>query len=238
MHPNLKHKEKRNLPYPLRGARRRRRRRWWWGERRAQRQAQLNGKERRMQRTEEKMLNQKETTRAAKSAQETQINAAYKSTRRSQKRGNTTTTQHKRRRTHRSNRTEAKAATIRAKDHERDGPLTWCSLYCTASLLIQTIFMIRWIVRVIRIRRLAGHCSGACCFVPGSSGWIPRALQCDRGCRGPWSGGGGGGSSTSPPGPWLCLLEGLPHQRDDLSRFLFLLVSAQVPTRGLNWRKG
>ena len=68
MHPNLKHKEKHNLPYPLRGARRRRRRRWRWGERHVQRQAQLNGKEQRMQQTEEKMSNQKETTRAAISA--------------------------------------------------------------------------------------------------------------------------------------------------------------------------
>ena len=126
---NLKHKEKHNLPYPLRGARRRRRRRWRWGERHVQRQAQLNGKEQRMQQTEGKMPNQKETTRAAISAQETQNNAAYKSTQRSQKRGNITITQHKRKRTHRSNRTEAKAATTQADDHERDGPLTWCSLY-------------------------------------------------------------------------------------------------------------
>ena len=64
-----------------------------------------------------------------KARKETQTNAAYKSTRRSQKRGNITITQHKRKRTHRSNSTEAKVATTRANDHERDGPHTWCSLY-------------------------------------------------------------------------------------------------------------
>ena len=34
---------------------------------------------------------------------------------------------------------EAKAVTTRANYQERDGPLTWRSLYCTASLLIQTL---------------------------------------------------------------------------------------------------
>ena len=63
--------------------------------------------------------------------------AACMTSQRDRRRDKTTTTQQGRRRMHRSNKVEARATTTRANRHERDGPLTWCSLYCTAFLLIQ-----------------------------------------------------------------------------------------------------
>ena len=79
------------------------------------------------------------TTRTTISAKETRANAVYTSIQRSRGRDKTTTTRQERRRTHRSNKVEAKAVTTRANHQERDGPLTRRSLYCTTSLLIQTL---------------------------------------------------------------------------------------------------
>ena len=44
-----------------------------------------------------------------------------------------------RRRTHRGNKIGARVATTRDNYLPRDGPHTWRSLYCAASLLIQTL---------------------------------------------------------------------------------------------------
>ena len=103
----------------------------------------MSGKERQTPPITARTRSRKMTTRTTISAKGTRASAVYTSIQRSRGRDKTTTTRQERRRTHRSNKVEAKAVTTRAMHNhqERDGPLTRRSLYCTTSLLIQTLFI-------------------------------------------------------------------------------------------------
>ena len=106
-------------------------------------------KERRTQQASERTRKERTTKRATAITSANETNAACTSTQDNQRHvhgqqsDKAKTTQLECRRTHRGNKTGARVATTQANRLLRDGPHTWRSLYCTASLLIQTISHIK-----------------------------------------------------------------------------------------------